>query len=109
VVELLDNVILKVFYNKSALLKTKDKYYKFALLYLKKLKSSFFVSELLLDEDFQKRKLIYTIKLMNYVEFIKDDRVEDTIDALWKGSYICSNSIFSFFSISQNIFQRRLN
>lgn len=106
---MLSILISKTLFNRSALVNARNLYYNFSQFYLKKFHDETLLLEIMKDLDIEGRKLIYVIHENSLYEIISFQNVQNVVDILWNGNVICNNNIFSFFSISQNLFLSRYN
>ena len=106
---MLSILISKTLFNRSALVNVRNLYYNFSQFYLKKIHDETLLFEIMRDVDIEGRKLIYVIHENSLFELISFQNLQDVIDILWNGNVICNNSIFSFFSITQNLFLSKYN
>ena len=109
IIEMLNTLISKTLFNRSALVNVRNLYYNFSQFYLKKIQDESLLLEIMRDLDIEGRKLIYVIHENSLFELISYQNLQDVIDILWNGNVICNNNIFSFFSISQNLFLSKYN
>ena len=106
---MLNIMISKTLFNRSSLVNVRTLYYNFSQFYLKKIQDETLLLEIMRDLDIEGRKLIYVIHENNLFELISKENLQDVIDILWNGNMICNNNIFSFYSISQNLFLSKYN
>lgn len=106
---MLSILISKTLFNRSALVNVRNLYYNFSQLYLKKFHDEKLLLEIMKDVDIEDRKLIYVIHENFLYELISFENLQNVIDILWNGNVICNNNIFSFFSITQNLFLSKYN
>ena len=109
IIEMINILINKTLFNKSALLTVRIVYINFCKLYIKKLQDETLLFELLRDADIEGRKLIYIIYENSLLEFFEIQNLQDVVEIMWNGNIICNNGVFSFFSITQNLARRRYN
>ena len=106
---MLSILITKTLFNRSALVNVRNLYYNFSQFYLKKFHDETLLFEIMRDDDIEGRKLIYVIHENSLYELISFQSLQDVIDILWNGNLICNNNIFSFLSITQNLFLSKYN
>lgn len=109
IIEMLSLLISKTLFNRSALVNVRNLYYNFSQFYLKKFHDETLLLEIMRDLDIEGRKLIYVIHENSLYEIISFQNLQNVVDILWNGNVICNNNIFSFFSISQNLFLAKYN